>query len=571
MALTQIQSSSLGPSASEALQGPRITNIAIADASWNVKDDTAITPAGGNIIINGSNFPSGSKVLIGSLIATSVTRVSTSELRVVVPAIAIGVYGTYNVTVAAPDGAVGVLANGLNVSNLPTWITGATLSRQWLNAPISIQLQASDATSYALQSGSSLPAGVTLAANGLISGTVTTLAQDTVYTFVAEAIDAQNQETPRTFSVNITVLPPDFYHIYAMGYNVYGNLGINTTNNRSSPVQVSSMDLRWSAVATENGDHVIAVKENGTMWVWGNNGWGQLGLNDSVARSSPVQLGALTNWSTSLEKVATGYQNSGAVKTDGTLWLWGQGTYGQLGRNSLVVAFSPIQVGSDTNWSAVGCSGQGSTFALKTNGTMWSWGENYQFNSFGGMLGHNDIVKKSSPVQIGSSTDWSKISVGSSNVLALKTNGTMWIWGSGYQRGEMGLNDYRPRSSPTQIGTATDWSVISAGGVNLGAIKTNGTLWIWGEGASGALGRNVGFGAVSSPVQIGSDTNWKFLAAGNYKSAAIRTDNTVWSWGRNDIGQLGHNNTVYKSSPVQVLAGVSWTGIKAGRNHKMVW
>ena len=153
--------------------------------------------------------------------------------------------------------------------------------------------------------------------------------------------------------------------------------------------------------------------------------------------------------------------------------------------------------------------------AIKTTGTLWAWGNNGVAN-----LGLGDTVNRSSPVQIGTDTNWSKVSAGGSHSLAIKTTGTLWAWGTNSLQ-QLGLIDNQTgtaRSSPVQIGTDTDWSSISAGYNHSSAIKTNGTLWVWGDNRRGQLG--IPFRTnTSSPVQIGSNTNWS-------KVSAIYTTNT---------------------------------------------
>ena len=156
--------------------------------------------------------------------------------------------------------------------------------------------------------------------------------------------------------------------------------------------------------------HALAVKTDGTLWSWGQNTdnvgtvWGLLGQGNTTHVSSPVQVGALTNW----KQVAGGGRHSAAVKTDGTLWTWGQNSYGQLAQGDITHRSSPTQVGSLTNWSSISV-GYGHSVSVKTDGTLWAWGYNYY-----GQLAQGDITHRSSPTQVGSLTNWSSISGGRS-------------------------------------------------------------------------------------------------------------------------------------------------------------
>jgi alpha-tubulin suppressor-like RCC1 family protein len=139
-----------------------------------------------------------------------------------------------------------------------------------------------------------------------------------------------------------------------------GVLGLNDTINRSSPVQVGALTT-WSLVSTGSNAAVVALKTDGTMWAWGVNGFGQLGQNDTINRSSPVQIGALTTWS----KIAFGIAANHAIKTDGTLWGWGRNNYGNLGIGDTINRSSPVQVGALNTWTDLALRYGNASFALK--------------------------------------------------------------------------------------------------------------------------------------------------------------------------------------------------------------
>ena len=185
--------------------GPAVANVKITSNSYAILDDTAVSTDGGYIIVNGSNFEPNVNVLIDQTAATSVTRVSATQLRVQVPALSAGSKILY--VVNSDTGATTILLNGVTYSGTPTWVTGSTLTEGAVDAAISIQLSASSDSnvSYQLQAGSTLPAGLTLAANGLLSGTVTDITVDTLYNFTVEAVDTENQESPRSFTITISV------------------------------------------------------------------------------------------------------------------------------------------------------------------------------------------------------------------------------------------------------------------------------------------------------------------------------------------------------------------------------
>jgi alpha-tubulin suppressor-like RCC1 family protein len=386
--------------------------------------------------------------------------------------------------------------------------------------------------------------------------TVSNLNPQSTYTFTVTATNSVGDSLPSTSSSITTDTPAS--SLYSFGINDSGELGLNDLINRSSPVQVGSAST-WNYLASGRS-FVLATKRNGTLWGWGGGGKGQLG-NPTISRSSPIQIGALTNWSA----ISAGDNSSYGIKTDGTLWAWGYGLNGQLGINSTVDKSSPTLVGSDTNWIEVVAGGD-FAFALKTDGTLWCWGNNNY-----GLLGLNDLISYSSPVQIGAGTSWSNIATGAYNALATKTDGTLWAWGNqssyvGYY-GVLGLNDIIDRSSPVQVGTLSDWSILVKGGytnTTSFAIKTNGTLWGWGYNGTGRIGDNTKISR-SSPVQIGNATNWISVASGNETAAtgpasAIKSDGTLWSMGTNGYGGLGLNDILSRSSPTQVGTNTNWIG-----------
>jgi alpha-tubulin suppressor-like RCC1 family protein len=200
---------------------------------------------------------------------------------------------------------------------------------------------------------------------------------------------------------------------------------------------------------------MAAIKTDGTLWAWGRNLDGELGDNTSVNKSSPVQIGVLTNWS----QVSAGNAQTTAVKTDGTLWTWGNATDGRLGNNTNTVnKSSPIQVGALTNWSQVS-TGSAFTVSVKADGTLWAWGRNGD-----GQLGDGTVILRSSPVQVGALTTWSQASAGSISIAsAVKTDGSLWSWGNN-SNGDLGDGTVVKRSSPVQIGALLSWSQVSAGG-----------------------------------------------------------------------------------------------------------
>jgi alpha-tubulin suppressor-like RCC1 family protein len=352
--------------------------------------------------------------------------------------------------------------------------------------------------------------------------------------------------------------------------NNYGQLGLGDTASRSSPVQVGALG-DWSQVSASYRLST-AIKTDGTLWAWGRGNNGALGLGDAVSRSSPAQVGALTAWA----NVSASANITLVVKTNGTLWGMGYNGTGGLGLNDVVTRSSPVQIGALTDWSKVATS-HTAVVAVKTDGTLWSWGTNTN-----GQLGQNNTTVYSSPKQIGSLTTWSGISgaveysATYGGFVAVKTNGTLWTWGKNHY-GRFGTGNSTNYSSPKQIGALTTWAAATISHYSGLATKTAGTLWTWGCNYQGVMGNPVGVGGINStPAQVGVLTDWSNtpsqLAAARKSAFAIKTDGTLWDWGYNKYGGiLGQNFFAasppygHRSSPTQVGALTTWISISAGR------
>ena len=308
--------------------------------------------------------------------------------------------------------------------------------------------------------------------------------------------------------------------LWIWGYNASGRLGDNTEINRSTPVTTFAGGTDWKQVAGGN-NHIAAIKTDGTLWTWGLNGSGQLGINGTTTRCTPVTTFAGgTDW----KQVACGSFHTVAIKTDGTLWTWGSNVYGQLGDNTTSNRLTPVTTfAGGTDWKQVACSNH--TAAIKTDGTLWVWGRN---NS--GQLGINEVFNtKCTPVTtFAGGTNWKQVACGRTHTAVIKTDGTLWTWGSNIY-GELGTNDTTQRSTPvTTFAGGTNWKQVACGYVNYtSAIKTDGTLWTWGWNAYGQLGDNTAVNRSIPVTTFAGGTNWKQVASGFYHTAAIKTSDDL--------------------------------------------
>ena len=254
------------------------------------------------------------------------------------------------------------------------------------------------------------------------------------------------------------------------------------------------------------------------------------------------------------------------LKTDGTLWNWGNNWNGELGDGTNVAKSVPTKLGNDANWSTITINSS-TVLALKQNGTLWAWGENET-----GTLGDGTTTDRNTITQIGTDTDWQSVSAGSNTSYGIKNNGTLWAWGDGglgelgnggLVFGEAGFNNDNFSYTPIQIGTESNWQTVNAGTGHVVALKTNGTLWAWGYNAYGQVGDGTGNGGVLNikkyPIQIGIDNDWQYIDCAFRSSFAIKTNGTLWAWGINAYGQLGQGNLTAFSSPKQVGTLTTWT------------
>ena len=153
--------------------------------------------------------------------------------------------------------------------------------------------------------------------------------------------------------------------------------------------------------------------------------------------------------------------------------------------------------------------------------------------------------------------------------LAIKTDGTLWAWGTNSVNGQLGLGDVTNRSSPAQVGALTNWLSVAGGFNHTIALKTDGTLWSWGRNNVGQLGLG-NITNYSSPKQVGALANWLSVAGGYRHTIALKTDGSLWTWGWNNQGQLGLGTSgagTYKSSPAQVGALTTWLSIAGSYRH----
>jgi alpha-tubulin suppressor-like RCC1 family protein len=361
--------------------------------------------------------------------------------------------------------------------------------------------------------------------------------------------------------------------LWTWGIGTSGQLGTNDATSRNTPVTTFAGGTNWKQVSSGDS-HTAAIKTDGTLWTWGLGTSGRLGDALDNDKLTPVTTFAGgTNWADTattepedLYTLSAGGDHTAAIKTDGTLWTWGVGGNGALGTNATTNRSTPVTTfAGGTNWKQVSVGGFLSTAAIKTDGTLWTWG-----TGTSGQLGNAQITSRFTPVTtFAGGTNWKQVSIGRDYTAAIKTDGTLWTWGNG-TFGRLGTNELTNRSTPvTTFAGGTNWKQVSIGRDHTAAIKTDGTLWTWGLGGSGRLGNAVITGSISTPVTtFAGGTNWKQVSLGEFHTAAIKTDGTLWTWGLGSDGQLGTNDTTQRSTPVTTFAGgTDWKQVSSGNLH----
>jgi alpha-tubulin suppressor-like RCC1 family protein len=347
--------------------------------------------------------------------------------------------------------------------------------------------------------------------------------------------------------------------LFTWGENNAGQLGINLGlfQDRNTPVTTFSGGTNWKQVSAGRS-HNAAIKTDGSLWTWGEGAHGRLGNNNTASRSTPITTFAGGNdW----KQVSCGYNHTAAIKTDGSLWTWGRNTYGQLGNNTTADRSTPVTTFTGgNNWKSVsaGVGDLGTTAAIKTDGSLWVWG-------YGRHIGVNDPNDRSIPVTTFSGGNtWKQVSPGQVTV-AIKTDGTLWDT----------RNDFFTFAQ--RYSGATNWKSVSSGGATqflIAAIKTDGTLWTWGgANSAGQLGTNNTTIITTPTTTFAGGTNWKSVSVGAVndgtgKMAAIKTDGTLWVWGFGGTGCLGNFASTNRSTPVTTFAGGNnWKQVSAGGVH----
>ena len=340
------------------------------------------------------------------------------------------------------------------------------------------------------------------------------------------------------------------------GNNSSGQLGNGTsgTSINTNLGQLTGSET-WTAVAA-GPDFAAAIASDNTLWTWGDNTSGQLGNGTSGTSTSTDTPGLLAAQRASMTWSAVSAGSNfmvGISSSDGTLWSWGNNTSGQLGNGTNTTHSTdstPTQVGTAT-WSAVS-AGSNFVVAIKTDGTLWTWGDNST-----GQLGQAP-ANRFVPTQVGTAT-WLSVAAGSNFVVALKSDRSLWTWGSN-SKGQLGNETSGTgTTTPGQIAITSTFSGVTFTAVAAGndfalALTSTGALWSWGNNANGQLGNGSSGSSTNAPGRVSGSETWNTVAAGSNFTIATATDSSLWAWGNNDSGQLGDNSTALHASPEEIIS-----------------
>jgi alpha-tubulin suppressor-like RCC1 family protein len=348
--------------------------------------------------------------------------------------------------------------------------------------------------------------------------------------------------------------------VWTFGSNSNGQIGNGTTGGQeNSPVEVISSG---ATMVAEQALSSTALLNDGTVLAWGSNTYGQLGNNTITNSNVPIHVrnatdtGSLSN----IIAIAGGSHSGYAVMNDGTVWAWGLNSDGQLGNGSYTDEHLPVQVVGLTNVIAV-AAGLNFGVALKSDGSVWTWGDNND-----GQLGDNTLVPNSNvpvqvvgPLGVGTLSGIVAIAAGYDFAGALKPDGTMWMWGHNTS-GQLGIGSTTPTISyiplqvvgPSNVGFLMGITSIACGTSTSLARKSDGTIWAWGDNTYGQFGNGT-YTNSTFPVQGPSGTNWTAVAGGDAYSLASQDDGSVWGWALGFAGNLGNGGTTSPNTPIKTL------------------
>jgi len=332
--------------------------------------------------------------------------------------------------------------------------------------------------------------------------------------------------------------------VWTFGLNNQGQIGDNTVTTRSTPVQVTALSGVTVTAVAAGAHHTLALTSTGTLYVWGDNAYGQVGDSSTTDRKVPVQS-SLTN----VIAIAAGEYHSLALTSAGAVYTWGRNANGQLGTGNTTQATSPQQV--LTGVAAIGAGFDHSLF-VKTDGTAWAVGLNSS-----GQLGDASTTQRTTAVQMSGVSGAVAAAGGERHSVILLSDGTLKA--SGYNAsGQVGDASTTQRTAPVAVSTLTSVVALAVGADHALVRKSDDTVWAWGANSTGALGDGTST-TRTSPVQVTTLSGITKIGTGHDHSLAVTSTGIVYSWGANGSSQLGDGTTTARSTPLAISdVGYDW-------------
>ncbi len=307
------------------------------------------------------------------------------------------------------------------------------------------------------------------------------------------------------------------------------------------------------------GQYSACALSNGFASCWGDNAQGDLGTGDGVMHAVPTPVETSTRFTT----LAVGQSHTCSIRApDATVVCWGDNTYGQLGvAGASTSSETPVAVTlpGPARWITAGFE---HSCAVLYDGSLWCWGDNAE-----GQLGLNDAFgspNAPTPTRVGSAVDWVLVSGGQGHTCGIRAPGTMWCWGRNTNY-ELGLGTAQPVQlrAPTQVGMLTDWTFVNLGQDTSVALRHDGSLWGWGSGSSGQL--QAPPGVFQAPTQVGTDTSWVVVSTNTFSTCGVQSSGALYCWGRNAEGQLGTGDTNDRTTPTRTGGDAGFATVSVGR------
>lgn len=349
--------------------------------------------------------------------------------------------------------------------------------------------------------------------------------------------------------------------------------GPNPGESTSAAIQLRVVAFQadqYDAIVSAGGTSTCRINQDRTLWCWGSDGSGELGdggvlVVDPPGQLTPKKIGTETDWTAISVSDDPLVNEAHACALRGTVaYCWGSDAHGMLGNGAGIAGTvtAPGLVTGSLAWQSIS-AGFTHTCGVTTGGKLYCWGDN-GFSQLG--TGTGD---QADPTQVGTDTNWESVSAGYTSTCAVKGNGSLFCWGSNV-RGALGIGNKDSQATPAQVGTSV-WSSVQVGFGFACGRQIDGTIWCWGPSSNGQLGNGVTLNDsstdVTSPLKVGTATNWVSLSTGGSHGCATNVAGELWCWGANGSYQLGDTTTTTRSTPVKIGSATDWQSVSAGESH----